>query len=107
MEMQAKVLGASPFQTFRYITLPLIAPGIISASSMIFIVSFSQYFLTFLIGGGRVVTFSMMMFPFIQSGDRMMGSVFSIVFILTTLICLMIMEKAIRHYYKNGNFFYS
>lgn len=107
MEMQAKVLGASPFQTFRYITLPLIVPGIISASSMIFIVSFSQYFLNFLIGGGRVVTFSTMMFPFIQSGDRMMGSVYSIVFILTTLICLMIMEKAIRHYYKSGNFFYS
>lgn len=107
MEMQAKVLGASSFQTFRSITLPLIAPGIISAGSMAFIVSFSQYFLTFLIGGGRVVTFSMMMFPFIQSGDRMMGSVYSIVFILTTLMCLMIMEKSIKRYYKSGKFFFS
>lgn len=107
MEIQARVLGASPLQTFIHITLPLIAPGIISAGSMVFIVSFGQYFLTFLIGGGRVVTFSMMMFPFIQSGDRMMGSVYSIVFILTTLICLIIMEKAIKHFYKSDKFFFS
>lgn len=106
MEIQAKVLGASPFQTFINITLPLITPGIVSAGSMAFIVSFSQYFLTFLIGGGRVITFSMMMFPFIKSGDRMMGSVYSIVFILTTMICLGIMERYIKKYYKSGNYFY-
>ncbi len=106
LDMQAKVLGASPLQTFIHVTLPLIAPGIVSAGSMVFIVSFSQYFLTLLIGGGKIVTFSMIMFPFIQSGDRMMGAVYSIVFILATLICLGIMEKAIRHFYKSGNFFF-
>ena len=107
MEMQAKLLGANSYQTFINITLPLIMPGIVSAGSMAFIVSFSQYFLTFLIGGGRVVTFSMLMFPFIKSGDRMMGSVYSIVFILTTMICLWIIEKSIKKYYKSGNFFYN
>lgn len=106
MEIQGRVLGASSFQIFTNITLPLIAPGMVSAGSMAFIVSFSQYFLTFLIGGGRVVTFSMLMFPFIKSGDRMMGSVYSIVFIFTTMICLGIMERSIKKYYKSGNFFY-
>lgn len=106
MEMQARVLGAGPFQTFKNVTLPIIAPGIVSAGSLVFIISFSQYFLTFLIGGGRVVTFSMMMFPFIQSGDRMMASVYSIVFILTALGCLQIMERSVKAYYKSGNYFF-
>lgn len=106
LEMQARVLGASPFQTFKNITLPIIAPGLVSAGNMVFIVSFSQYFLTFLIGGGRIVTFPMLMFPFIKSGDRMMASVYSIVFIITTLICLKIMEKFITRYYKSRNHFF-
>lgn len=106
MEMQAKVLGASPLQCFMNITLPLIAPGLISAGSLIFIVSFSQYFLTFLIGGGRITTFAMMMFPYIQSGDRMMASSYSLVFIFATFIVLFIMEKVIKSYYGARNYFY-
>ena len=108
MEMQARVLGAGKIQTFIYVTLPMILPGIISAGSMAFIVSFSQYFLTFLIGGGNIITFSMIMFPFVQSGDRMVGSVYSVVFILTTFIFLMIIEKLMRRFYKGklGEFHY-
>ncbi len=101
MEQQAKVLGANSLQIFYYITFPMILPGMISAGSMVFIVSFSQYFLTFLIGGGRIITFSMLMFPYIQSGDRMMGSVYSIVFILTTLMFLIIVEKITNKFYKD------
>ncbi len=107
LEMQARVLGAGPFQTFKNVTLPIIAPGIVSAASLVFIISFSQYFLTFLIGGGRVVTFSMMMFPFVQSGDRMMASVYSIVLILTALGCLQVMEKIVKAYYRSGKYFFT
>ncbi|MBB6445596.1 ABC transporter permease [Bacillus benzoevorans] len=100
MELQARVLGAGKIQTYVYVTLPMILPGIISAGSMAFIVSFSQYFLTFLIGGGKIITFSMLMFPFVQSGDRMLGSVYSVVFILTAFIFLMIIEKLTSRFYK-------
>lgn len=106
LEIQARVLGAGPLKSFFYITLPLLGPGILSAAAMIFIVSFSQYFLTYLIGGGRVVTFPMLMFPFIQGGDRMVGSVYSLVFIATGMVCLLLMERAIKRFYKEGQFFY-
>lgn len=106
MELQAKVLGANKIQTFLHVTLPMIAPGIVSAGSLVFIISFSQYFLTFLIGGGKIVTFSMIMFPYIQSGDRMMASVYSLAFIITSFIILFFMEKAIKKYYKSENNFY-
>lgn len=101
IEEQAKNLGANSFQTFYYITLPVILPGLLAAGSMIFVVSFSQYFLTFLIGGGRIVTFPMLMFPYIQSGDRMMGSTYSVVFILTTFVILFLAEKITYKLYKD------
>ncbi|MEW9095862.1 MAG: ABC transporter permease subunit [Clostridiaceae bacterium] len=106
MELQARVLGANRFKTFFYVTLPMIMPGIISASSMVFIVSFSQYFLTFLIGGGRVITFAMAMFPFIESGDRTMASLYSIVFIITSLVFLGLIEKLVKSYYKVENHYF-
>lgn len=106
LEQQAKVLGANSLKAFIYITLPIIVPGVISAGSMMFIVSFSQYFLTFLIGGGRVVTFPIMMIPYIQSGDRVMASAYSTVFIATTLLVLYIVEKLIKSYYGERTNYY-
>jgi len=105
MEEQAKILGANRLQTLRYITIPMIAPALISAGSLIYIISFSQYFLTFLIGGGNVVTLSMVMFPFIQSGDRTLASVYSVVFIISTLVVLVIVERVVKNFYKSENFF--
>ena len=103
LEMQAKVLGASSLNTFRYVTLPLILPGIIGASSMCFIVSFSQYFLTILIGGGSIITYPMIMFPYIQSGDRTIASIYSLVFLITSLIILLLIEINVKKVYKSNN----
>lgn len=105
-ELQARVLGAKPLQVFFYITLPMIMPGVLSAGSLIFIVSFSQYFLTFLIGGGRVMTLPLVMFPYIQGGDRIMASSYSLVFLATALFLLIFLERMVKSYYKTENHFY-
>lgn len=105
-ELQARTLGADKFKTFIYITLPMMSPGLITSGTLVFIVSMSQYFLTFIIGGGKVITFTMLMFPFIQSGDRMIASIYSVVFIFSSLILLLLMEKAIKNHYKIENYFY-
>ncbi len=103
LEEQARVLGASPQQIIRDITLPSLLPGIISSASMAYILSFSQYFLTLIIGGGNVKTFAMMMVPYLQSGDRTVASTYSLVFICSTLLVFIILEKAVRKFYKNDN----
>ncbi|SJZ37610.1 ABC transporter permease [Selenihalanaerobacter shriftii] len=97
LEAQAQVLGASVWQRFIYITLPMIYPGIFSAGIMVFIISFSQYFLTFLIGGGQVVTFPMVLFPLVKSGDRMLAAVYSWVFIIAALAFTLIMERLFKN----------
>lgn len=106
LEMQARVLGASPLKTFINITLPIAMPGIISSGSMAFIVSFSQYFITFLIGGGNVVTYAMLMFPYIQSEDRTIASAYSVLFIISTLLVFVLFEKTLKRYYKIENTYF-
>ncbi|MEL3903641.1 MAG: ABC transporter permease subunit [Treponemataceae bacterium] len=100
IELQAKTLGANPFQVLYTVTLPLLLPSIITAAVMLFIISFSQYFLSFCIGGGRVLTFPILMVPFIQSGDRMLGCTFSVVFIIVLFLIMHISEKLIARLYK-------
>lgn len=100
-EVQGRVLGANPFQTFAYVTLPVLGEAISSAFSITFIVSFSHYFLTFIIGGGRVLTFPILMFPFIQSGDRTIGSVYSFAFILTGTLVIAIFDRVLSFRYKH------
>lgn len=92
LEIQSQVLGVSPFQSFAYITLPLLFPGIVSAVSMAYIISFSQYFLTLLIGGGTIETLSTIMVPFIQSGDRSMASVYAMIFMISIFVVFLLLE---------------
>lgn len=106
LEEQARVLGAGSWKAFIHVTLPLIYPGIFSAGIMVFIVSFSQYFLTFLIGGGQIVTFPMVLFPLVKSGDRMLAAVYSIVFIVAGLIFVLAMEQLFNDEEVKDNHFY-
>lgn len=106
IEAQAKTLGASSFQVLRYVTIPIITPGLIIAGSIIYIASFSQYFITFLIGGGRVVTFAMFLFPFVEAGDRTMASALSIGFILSITIVLFITKKIVGNFFDLSSQYY-
>ncbi len=108
LEAQARVLGASPLKTFLNITLPLAMPGIVSSACMAFIVSFSQYFVTLLIGGGTVTTYAMFMFPYIQSGNRSIAAAYSLLFVLATLAVFILFERLVKKYYDmDDGFFFS
>ncbi|WP_019850054.1 ABC transporter permease [Desulfitobacterium sp. PCE1] len=107
LEEQAETLGAAPRQILAYVTFPALLPGLVSSACMAYIISFSQYFLTLLIGGGQVRTFSLMMVPFLQSGDRTVASAYSLVFIGSTLLVFVIFEKALKKFRQedSGYFF--
>ncbi len=101
LEEQARVLGASPSQAFVRVTLPVLVPVLLSAFSMSYIVSFSQYFLTLLIGGGQVKTFTVVMVPYLQSGERNIACVYSVIFLGITLMVFAGFEKAAERWSRN------
>jgi putative spermidine/putrescine transport system permease protein len=51
-EDAARVLGAGPLRRLRHVTLPAVAPGLAVAALFAFLISWSEYILTLLIGGG-------------------------------------------------------
>lgn len=98
LEQQARVLGASSLRTCLHVQIPQLLPGILSAASMVYIISFSQYFLTLLIGGGAVKTLATVMFPFLTSGDRTIASAYGLVFLLSTLMVFFLFEMLLKRF---------
>ncbi len=56
LEEQARMLGATPGQARRRVTLPAAALGLVTATGLAFLVGWSDYAVTLLIGGGQLVT---------------------------------------------------
>ena len=102
LEEQAMVLGAGPFRAFFQVTLPALLPGILSSVSMGFILSYSQYFTTLMVGGGRVKTIALMLVPYIQSGDRALSSVYAVAFVGSALLVFFLFEGMIHSFTKRG-----
>ncbi len=60
LEEQARVLGASSRQARRRVTLRAATPGLVTATGLAFLVGWSDYAVTLLIGGGQIVTAPML-----------------------------------------------
>jgi putative spermidine/putrescine transport system permease protein len=61
VEQAARSLGASAFQAFFLVTLPLIRPGLIVAAIFAFITSFDEVVVALYISGSRAVTLPVQM----------------------------------------------
>jgi len=56
LQAAAKMLGASPWQTFKKITLPLLLPAIGSATLLVFIFCFTSFGVILILGGPKYAT---------------------------------------------------
>ncbi len=56
LEEAARILGASRWQAFRSVTLPLLRPALAAASSIVFLFTFTSFGVVLLLGGARHAT---------------------------------------------------
>ncbi|HXZ54842.1 MAG TPA: ABC transporter permease [Burkholderiales bacterium] len=62
----ARDLGATPWQTFRLVTLPLIMPGVIAGTLMSFTLSIDDFVITFFTTGAGVSTLPLQIYTMIK-----------------------------------------
>lgn len=87
-EDQARVLGATPLRAFWHVTLPLILPGVIVSALCAFLVSWNEYILTFLIGGGQVSTLPILLLSLVQGDDNAITAATAIIFTAPAMLVL-------------------
>jgi putative spermidine/putrescine transport system permease protein len=92
-EEQSRSLGAGPVATFWHVTLPAIFPGIVVASLFAFLISWSQYILTFLIGAGKVITMPVLLFSTAAGGNEALTAAMSLVFVAPSVLILILTSR--------------
>ena len=75
VEDEARTLGASRWQTWRRVTLPLLRPQIIEAMIVGFLISWSQFALTLVVGGGAVRALPLEVFAYVRGGQERLAAV--------------------------------
>ena len=91
-EEQGRVMGAVGGRLFWKISLPLLYPYIFPAFMMSYILSMSQYILTLILGGGKVKSLSLIMVPYIQSGERNLASAYGLIFLCSSFLLFFLLD---------------
>jgi putative spermidine/putrescine transport system permease protein len=91
-EDQARVLGANPLRVFLHVTFPAILPGLVVAAFFAFLISWSEYITTLLIGGGRIQTLPLLLFAFVRS-DPSLAAALSLFFIAPAILLMVLTSR--------------
>ncbi len=68
LEQAGRDLYANEWQTFRYITLPLLMPGILAGAMLAFIISLDDFIITLMVSGAGSTTLPVYIYSMIRVG---------------------------------------
>ncbi|MGB1239158.1 MAG: ABC transporter permease [Pseudomonadales bacterium] len=68
LEQAAQDLYATPWVTFRRVTLPLIAPGIFAGAMLSFVISMDDFITSNIVSGGGATTLPVYIFSLVKQG---------------------------------------
>ena len=95
-ERQARALGAGPIRTLCTVTLPMLRPALVTAGLLTFLISWSEYILTLLIGGGQVTTLPLLLFAAIGSADRTAAAALGLLVIVPPVLLVVAAARVFR-----------
>nr|WMD00217.1 ABC transporter permease [Aminobacter niigataensis] len=95
LEEAARALGASRFQAFFSIILPLSMPGILAGTLLVFALSISSYVVPALMGGWKVIVLPIHIYQQIaEVGRWQFGAAIAVVLFVTSIIAVAIYHQA-------------
>jgi putative spermidine/putrescine transport system permease protein len=95
LEEAARSLGASRWQAFFKVTLPLTMPGILAGTLLVFAMAVSSYVVPALMGGWKVVVLPIHIFQQIaELGRWQFGSTIAVVLFAVSIMAVLIYQRA-------------
>jgi spermidine/putrescine transport system permease protein len=89
----ARDCGATPWQAFRRITLPLIMPGVIAGALMAFTLSIDDFVITFFTAGAGTVTLPLQIYSMIKIAVTPEVNAVSTLLMLLTLALIIVASR--------------
>lgn len=98
----ARDLGATPWQTFRLVTLPLIMPGVIAGALMAFTLSIDDFVITFFTAGAGVPTLPLTIYTMIKIAVTPEVNAVSTLLMLLTLTMIVLAGRIAPDVLRGG-----
>jgi len=95
-------LGATRWQTFQRVTLPLTLPGIVSGSQIVFTLTISAFVTPFLMGGGKVQVLSGLIYRDMEATNLAFAAVVSLVLLVLATTILAASNQLVRRTYARS-----
>lgn len=95
LELAAMNLGATPWQAFRRVTLPLIRPGIVAGATFATIVSFDDVSVSLFLAGPHSTTLPVRIFSYIEQTFDPLATAVCSVLILVAAVGVVVIERSI------------
>ena len=89
----ARDCGATPFEAFRYVTLPLIMPGVVAGALMAFTLSIDDFVITFFTAGAGTVTLPLQIYSMIKIAVTPEVNAVSTLLMLLTLALIIMASR--------------
>ncbi|MCW2485281.1 ABC transporter permease [Candidatus Symbiopectobacterium sp. NZEC127] len=95
IEEAARIHGASPWQVFHRITLPLIRPGVLAGGAIAFLISFDEATLSLFLVSTRASTLPTEIYRYLEYATDPQIAALSVILILTSLAVVVVLERLI------------
>nr|WP_256941378.1 ABC transporter permease [Bacillus sp. EAC] len=92
LEDAASDLGATPWQTFRFVTLPAIMPGVIASALLCFTLSIDDFVISFFVSGPGSTTLPIYIYGMVKKGVTPEINAISTILIVTIIILMVLSE---------------
>lgn len=95
-EEASKDLGANEWQTFRYVTLPFLKPGLIAGGLLAMTLSLDDFVITFFTSGPDTLTFPVKVYSMVRFGATPEVNAASTVLIVLTILMTVVAMRLQR-----------
>ncbi len=94
-EEAARILGAGPWRTFRRVTLPLAAPGVLAGAAIAFLISFDEAVIALFVVGPDATTLPVEVYEYVEYRSDPQIAALSVVLIAISLLFVVVIERVI------------
>ena len=95
LEEAARNMGATAFQAFRTVTLPLALPGILASAIFVFLISLDEFTGTFFVGVPDITTMPLL-FTASMEGNYQIASITALILLVPSVAFMLVIEKFLR-----------
>ena len=97
LEQAAQDLYATDWDAFRYVTVPLLMPGIVAGAMLAFVISVDDFIITLMVGGAGSTTLPVYIYGMIRQGITPEVNAISTVMLVVSVVFVSLYWRVSKH----------